>query len=200
MLYVYDEAIAEDIANCINPKANMNDMVKVIGPEGIMPIIAEMKEDKIQFPLICLMRNAETPIDTQRTNFRRMQRAVPAVVDTKTNMIYDEKAIPIKLGYTVSILTTNTADSDELLREMLFKYIDGYFVTIQLPYEFDRKVRIGIDINHESIEKKSGNLEYIQGGKLYETSFDINCEGAMIVTYVPRHICRAMVSGVEVEQ
>ena len=200
MLYVYDEALAKDIANCINPEAKINDIVKVISSEGIMPIIAQMKEDKIDFPLICLMRHTDTPIDSSRTNFSRMQKGVPAVIDTKTNMIYDEKAIPIKLGYTVNILTTNTADADELLREMLFKYIDGYFVTVQLPYEFDRKIRIGVEVIHDSIEKKSGALEYIQGGKLYETAFDIECQGAMIVTYTPRHVLRTAVSGVEVKQ
>lgn len=190
MLYVYDNAIAEDLARSIDPKSEVNDIVRVMGPEGILPLIAEMKEDHIKFPLMCLFREPDTPIDTTRTNFTAMHGGTGTVIDPETQNIYMEKVIPIKLSYTLTMLATNTADSDELLRELLFKYVSQYFINVTLPYEGNRKIRIGLQADPDSVTRKSGALEYIQSGTLYESSFKLNCQGAVYVSYTPKHIER----------
>ncbi len=134
----------------------------------------------------------DTPIDRERMNFTRAHKGVQSVLDPETNNLYYEKVIPIKLSYSLTILTTNTADMDELIRELLFKYLNMYFLTITLPYECNRKVRFGISIQTESdIQRSSGNLEYIESGKLYQSIIPLTCEGCVLVSYTPAHLKRS---------
>lgn len=191
MLYLYDNAVCEDLTKSFNPVADgQKPVVKVVGPEQIIGLAAQIQEDKIGFPIIAITRN-EYQIDSNRTNFTRSHFGVAAVLDKETNNLYYEKALPITLSYNLTLLTTNQADMDELIRELLFKYTNMYFLTIKLPYESDRKVRFGISINGETnIERSSGSLEYIESGTLYQSIITLNCDGCCLVTYTPAHLMR----------
>lgn len=190
MLYLYDQVIAEDLSRCIDPDSGAETHVKVIGPEGVLPVIAQIQEDKIKFPLLCLFRNDST-IDTRRTNFTAMKFGVATVVDPTTHMIYSEKVMPINLSYELTVLATNTVDMDEIIKELLFHYSNTYFMTIKsLPYESNRSLKFGVVVDAESIKKTSGALEYIQGGALYQTQLTLNCEGAVYLSYTPKHLLR----------
>ena len=73
----------------------------------------------------------------------------------------------------------------------MFKYLNMYFLTIDLPYEAKRKIRFGIRIDRGGeIQRESGSYEYIQGGKLYQTIIPLVCEGAVMVSYTPAHLRR----------
>ena len=199
MLYLYDQAISDDLARCIDPTSGAESCVKVIGAEGVLPLIAQIQEDKIKFPLLCLFRN-DAPIDTRRTNFTAMKKGVSTVVDPATHMIYYEKVIPVNLSYELTILATNTVDMDEIVKELLFHYTSTYFVTIKhLPYESDRSLRFGVRVLEDSIKKSSGSLEYIQGGALYQTQITLECDGAVLLHYTPKHLERSSISNVTVE-
>lgn len=190
MLYLYDQALADDLSNCVDPASGAETHIKVIGPEGILPVIAQIQEDKIKFPLLCLFRN-DAPIDTRRTNFTAMKFGVATVVDPATHMIYSEKVMPVNLSYELTILATNTVDMDEIVKELLFHYSSTYFMTIHdLPYESNRSLRFGVVVDPESIKKTSGAVEYIQGGALYQTQMTLNCEGAVYLSYTPKHLMR----------
>lgn len=191
MLYLFDDAICNDLIKSFNPVADgQQPVVKVVSPEAIIGLAAQIQEDKIGFPLIAVTRNPYQ-IDNNRLNFTRSHFGIASVIDKETNMLYYEKALPITLSYNLTILTTNQADMDELIRELLFKYVNMYFLTIQLPYESDRKVRFGITINGDTeIERSSGNLEYIENGTLYQSIITLQCDGCCLVTYTPAHLMR----------
>lgn len=192
ILYLYDTAICEDLQKSFNPHNAENPFVRVVSPEQVIGIAAQIQNDEISFPIVAITRDEDTPIDRERMNFTRAHKGVHSVLDTKTNNLYYEKAIPIKLSYSLTILTTNTADMDELIRELLFKYINMYFLTIQLPYECNRKVRFGVSIQSDSeIQRSSGNLEYIESGKLYQSIIPLTCEGCVLVSYTPAHLKRS---------
>lgn len=154
-----------------------------------MGILAQLQEDRITFPAIFLQRHNETPLDQSRFNFTRLHKGVPAVFDPETNNIYLEKAAPIELSYDLHVLTTNTADMDELVRELLFRYSSMFYITMQVPYESKRNVRFGVAIKpNTSIQRKSGSSDYIEGGKLYESIVELECQGAVLINYTPRHL------------
>ena len=140
MLWAYDDAIVCDLASCIDPEGRASNTIRMMGDEGMMGIFAQLQEDKIKFPAIYLQRNQETPLDSSRYNFSRMHKGVPCVFDAETNTLYLEKAVPIQLNYTLHALTTNTADMDELIRELLFRYSAMYYITMEVPYESKRKI------------------------------------------------------------
>lgn len=190
MLYLYDNAIVEDLQKSFNPNNTSDPVVKVFSPEEITGLVAQIKEDNITFPIIALDRQPGVSIDTDRTNFTRIHKGVQSVIDKKTNELYYEKVIPITLEYDMSVLTTNTADMDELVRELIFKYSNMYFLVISLPYECNRKVRFGVVIKPEDIERKSGSYEYLSAGQLYESVIHLRCEGCVMVSYTPAKLTR----------
>lgn len=200
MLWAYDEAIVEDLRSCIDPSGGMNNTIKVIGNEGLMGIFAQMKEDKINFPAIFLDRNNDTPLDSKRYNFTRMHKGVPAVLDPETNNLYLEKCVPIELKYSLHVLTTNTTDMDEIIRELLFRYSSVYFLSLEVPYESKRKIQFGISINPDtSISRKSGTLENLKSGQLYESIVELECQGAVLLSYTPRHLQRAVLESIKLK-
>lgn len=191
MLYVYDNAIVKDLEQSFNLDNVPNPAVRVIDTEGIVDLAAQIQEDQISFPIVAVYREPDTPIDTSLTNFTRMHKGVQTILDPKTNDLYYERAIPIKLSYKLTLLTTNTADMDELVRELIFKYTSMYFLTIKLPYECNRKVRFGVIVDPESvIERTSGSLEYIKSGQLHQTVIPLTCQGAVLVHYTPAKLIR----------
>lgn len=191
MLYNYDNAIAEDLKRSFNPNNVINPAVRVVDAEGVLDLIAQIQEDQISFPVVVLTRNPDTPIDKNRRNFTYMHKGVASVMDPDSNNLYYEKVIPIELGYSLTVLATNTADLDELVKELMFKYISQYFITFTLPYECKRKVRFGISIDEDAdIERKSGTFEYVEGGTLYQAIIPLKIDGAVLVSYTPAKLQR----------
>ena len=193
MVYLYDKAICKDLEKSFNPENVENPVVKVIDPEGSIGLAAQIQNDEIKFPIVSVTRDDNFAIDTDRWNFTRAHKGVASVIDNKTNELYYEKVVPIKLSYNLSLLTTNTADMDELFREILMKYTSMYFLKIKLPYECERYVRFGVVVEQDNIEKSSGSFDYIEGGKLYETVIPLRCEGCVLVTYTPAKLKRSEV-------
>lgn len=191
MIYLYDRAICDDLIQSFNPDNVVNPVVTVVSKDQSIGVAAQQQDDKITFPMICVVRDDDTSIDNSRMNFSRAHRGVASVLDAETNELYYEKAVPIKLSYKLCIYTTNQADLDELIRELTFKYIDMYFLHIQLPYEADRRVRFGVSIDPDAeISKASGSSDYLEGGTLYEADIQLRCDGAVMVTYTPAKLRR----------
>ena len=189
MLYLYDRAIVDDIKASLTGEANPN--VVATDAENFPGIIAQMQNDTITYPLILVQRSEDTPIDTSLTNFTRYQFGVPCVFDNDKNNIYFERALPVKLEYTLRIITTNVADRDELARELFYKYISMYFLTIQLPYESDRKIRFAINVDFDyGIKNESQSFDYLASGALYQATIVLKTLGCVSLTYTPRHLQR----------
>lgn len=195
MIWLYDNAIADDLRKSINPEGGLNDIVKVIDPSQIPALLAQIKGDEIKLPIVCLQRHPDTPIDSQRYNFTRLHRGVQCVYDEDSHNMYYEKMLPIKLEYDLSVLTTNVVDTDELVKEILFKYTNEYFIRLTLPYEGNRTFRFGVVIDPDvQITRKSSTDEYIKNGTLYETVVPLRIDGAVLVSYTPAHIARQVLS------
>ena len=195
MLYLYDSAITDDLIKSFNPTDDgVKPVVNVVRPDQVVGLAAQIQEDKISFPVVAVTRN-DYQIDEQRMNFTRAHFGVATVLDKKTNNLYYEKALPIKLSYNLTLLTTNQADMDELVRETLFKYLQMYYLTIKLPYEADRKIRFGLAVDDRTdIQRTSGSVEYLENGTLYQSIITLNCEGCVLVTYTPAHLMRHTLS------
>jgi hypothetical protein len=194
MLYVYDNAIIDDIKKSINAN-NANPNVFLTDADNYPGILAQIQEDTITYPLILLNRDEDMSINTNLFNFSRAQKGFPAAFDNKTNTLYKERSLPINLSYTLRILSTNVADTDELARELFFKYYFMYFLTIRLPYESDRRIRFGVSVDMDyGVKRESGSFDYISSGALYQSTIHLNTEGCVYLTYVPQHLQRSILS------
>lgn len=191
MLYLYDQALADDLKKSLTEAANQN--VFFTNQENFQGILAQIQDDTINYPLILLHREDDTPILKDQMNFTRYQFGVPCTFDNKTNTVYYERALPISIQYTVTILSNTVADRDEIARELFYKYISMYFLTIRVPYESDRKIRFGIqtDVDY-GIKSESGSFDYISTGALYQSNIQLSTEGCVMLTYTGRHLQRSV--------
>lgn len=198
MLYLYDRAVVDDLKSSLTEELNNN--VVLTNAENYPGIIAQIQDDTITYPLILLHRDEDTPIKTELMNFSRYQFGVPVVFDTKTNNVYYERALPVDVNYTLRILSTNVADTDELARELFYKYISMYYLTIRLPYESDRKIRFGMSVDTDyGIKKESGSYDYIATGALYQSTMRLKTEGCVMITNTSRHIRRNVLNTDHIE-
>lgn len=186
---MYDNAITQDLSSCIATESGASPVVKIMGEDGMMGVLAQIEEDKIHFPALFLNRHPDTPLDSSRFNFSRLHKGIAAGYDPEKNNIYLEKSAPIDLKYDLHVLTTNTVDMDEIIRELLFRYSSMYYLIAEVPYESKRKIRFGVAIDPDNqIQRKRGNFEYIESGTLYESIIELKCQGAVLINYTPRHI------------
>ena len=191
MIWVYDEAIVNDLKRSFNPNNVPNPAVTVIDPENAIGLAAQMQDDKIRFPVVALTRKEPIEIDTDLRNFTKEKKGVTTTFDNETNLLYQERSMPLKLSYELSIFTTNQADMDEVVRELLFKYSSMYFLTITIPYESKRKIRFGLVADTSNgISIKSAASTYVESGKLYAASITLNCEGCVLVHYTSAKLRR----------
>ena len=194
MLYLYDRAIVDDIKSSINSQ-NANPNVVIADAETYTGIISQMQEDTITYPLILVSRDEDMPIITELWNFPRAQFGIPAAFDNKTNTVYYEKSIHVDLQYTLRIISTSTADTDELARELFYKYLSQYYLVIQLPYESDRKVRFAIEVDlGYGIKRESGNFEFLKNGTLFQSTIHLKTNGCVYLSYSPHHLQRQVLS------
>jgi len=193
MIYIYDNALTEDLLDSFNPERVPNPVVKVVDPESAIDLAAQIQNDDITFPIVAIFRNQNIQISGERINFTRVHGGVAAGFDNETNNFFKERAIPINLGYTLTVLTTRMADMDEIIRELLFKYTSMYFLDVVLPYEVPRKSRFGIRIEPGTdINYSSTTNAYNKNGKLYQAEIPLICDGAVLVSYTEQKLQRAV--------
>ena len=191
MIWVYDNAVVDDLKKSFDQDEYGNCVVSVVPPEDVLSIAAQVQDDKIRYPIIALSRGDAVPINNDLVNFTRLHKGIATVFDNDTNNIYYEKAVPLKLQYTLVCMGTNTADVDEIVRELFFKYTSQYFITIQIPYESKRKIRCGLRIDpSEEIQQYSTTSNYLQEGKLHSTGITLHVDGAVMIHYTPEHLRR----------
>lgn len=193
MLYIYENAIVDDLNKSFNPDSANPGTVKVLNPEQTLGAVAQIMEDQIKLPLVCLERDSQN-FNTQRGNFVKEKIGVPAFIDPETNNVYSEKSIPVDLTYKLTVLTSNIYDMDELIRELLFKYSSMYFLEAKIPYEGNREISFGVVYDQDAgIDQISGPSQYIESGQLYQSSIILRCEGCVLIHYTPHHLKRGVV-------
>jgi len=194
MIYIYDNALTEDLLDSFNPERVPNPVVRVIDPESVIDLAAQIQNDEVSFPIVALFRDTNLHIAQDRMNFTRLHSGVSAGFDNETNNFYNERVIPIDLNYTITALATRMADLDEIVRELLFKYSSMYFIDVTLPYEVPRKTRFGVQIKPGTdIDYSSTTNAYNKGGKLYQASIPLVCDGTVLISYVEKKLKRIAV-------
>lgn len=191
MLYLYDRTICNDLKQSFNPINSGDPVVTFVDTESVIGLAAQIQDDNITFPVVAVTRKTDTNVDRNRLNFTRLHSGVQSVIDNKTNNVYYERVLPVDLRYVITVLSTNVVDMDEIVREILFKYSNMYFLTLKLPYEASRKVRFGVMIDPDSsIDRSSSTSEYIKAGQLYQTLIPLKVDGAVLVSYTPAKLIR----------
>ena len=194
MLYLYDKAIVEDLKDSFRQQEGEEQgrpVVGVVSPDAIINVMAQLQDDTIFLPFVTLERNNPIEVIQDRVNFVASKIGVDCLFESEEHNFYKEQSLPIELDYTLTVFTSNQADLDEILRELVFKYNSQYFLDITIPYVSKRHIAFGVSIDwNHGIDQQSGLSEYSQSGTLYRATIKLNCEGCVLVNYIPVHLTR----------
>ena len=65
MLYLYDEAICDDLRQSFNDVSMGETTVKVVDPDAAIDVISQISNDEFRFPAVVVTRASDYSIDTE---------------------------------------------------------------------------------------------------------------------------------------
>lgn len=171
MIRLYDTALYQYIHE--NVKANIG----IVPVKDYWNVAAMHKETRLQLPAVVLFRTNWTPEKTLRSWPIAKKGRVDRIQQHKK---ITEKAIPVQIDYTVTLLATTQDDIDELTSEITFLFTVKPRLTVLLPYGSDRAIHGQILISGD-FQNSSGTDRFSETGILYQQIIPIRILGANII-------------------
>lgn len=170
MISLYDDALRDYLKS-------INENFAIVPVKDYWNVISMHKEGKLQMPAIVLFRSNWTP----DRNLMSWPVARKGRIDRiQEHKKIKERAIPVQVDYTVTLLATTQDDIDDLTSEVTFEFIMNPRLTVPLPYGSNRSIHGQIQISSD-FQNSSGNDRFSETGILYQQIIPIRVLGANII-------------------
>ena len=147
-LELYDKALIDKISYWTK-----NTKLKVYGPnearQTFMSIIDENKDQKISLPLLTLTRNGGFTINNPN---KQPLSYDGIVVDGSYEKAAQLNGIPVTVNYQLDIYTRYMQEAEELIRALIFNFINYPKIEVIVPYN-------GMNVNHISSVRIGQDVE-----------------------------------------
>lgn len=172
---LYDEAIIKKLRFW-----TQDSKVSISDPDSLFSYRADASEnDKIVLPMISLNRG---PIRLLRTGKVPMAKE-GFKLQANDKKIAHLRAIPIQLRYQLDVYARKRAESDNLVRELVFKLVNNPRLEIEIPYEdskYTHKFTLTLD---DDVEDNSDVAQHLEKGEYYRMTLNIVIEDAYLFDY-----------------
>ena len=132
-LSYYDEAITAKIKGWLADSSKL----RVLSPEETTKLVQLQAEDNqdepLKLPLLTLSRNKDIEIESAIKQNRSFDGLILETDEDKSETIH-MNVIPVKTTYQLDIYTKTRIESDEYVRQYLFKLINNPQIIIDIPY------------------------------------------------------------------
>lgn len=170
MISLYDDALRDYLKS-------INENFAIVPVKDYWNVISMHKEGKLQMPAIVLFRTNWTP-DRNLISWPIARKGrIDRIQEHKK---IKERAIPVQVDYTVTLLATTQDDIDDLTSEVTFEFIMNPRLTVPLPYGSNRFIHGQIKISGD-YQNSSGNDRFSETGILYQQIIPIQVLGANII-------------------
>jgi len=170
MIALYDDALRDYLKS-------INENFAIVPVKDYWNVISMHKEGKLQMPAIVLFRTNWTP-DRNLISWPIARKGrIDRIQEHKK---IKERAIPVQVDYTVTLLATTQDDIDDLTSEVTFEFIMNPRLTVPLPYGSNRFIHGQIKISGD-YQNSSGNDRFSETGILYQQIIPIQVLGANII-------------------
>lgn len=170
MISLYDDALRDYLKS-------INENFAIVPVKDYWNVISMHKEGKLQMPAIVLFRTNWTP-DRNLISWPVARKGrIDRIQEHKK---IKERAIPVLVDYTVTLLATTQDDIDDLTSEVTFEFIMNPRLTVPLPYGSNRFIHGQIKISGD-YQNSSGNDRFSETGILYQQIIPIQVLGANII-------------------
>lgn len=171
-VYMYDEAIIEDLRILVN-----DDRIHIVPVDNVFRLIARLEDDKIEMPLISLTRTG-WQLSDNKPQMMKFDGAL-ADYDEKRNSLKRVQAIPISIGYQLDVWTKTRLENDNILRELIFYYSTHPTLVVKIEY--------GLDITHNfnlffdpDVEDNSDIVEHKNRGEYFRQTLTLYTDDAYL--------------------
>lgn len=191
----YDEALLKKFQSWI-----ADNTLQIIGPADVKQMFQynlDTKNDKpIELPMIVLRRLS--PMTIENTTKRPLTHDA-ATMYNDGNKGAQLNSIPIILKYQLDIYTRYFNDSDEYVRDFIFKIINNPRVTIEIPYNnsnVSQNAYIRLD---QDIEDNSDIPERLIPGQFTRRTISFSLDNAWLYNYKIKDTVKISDFNVEVD-
>lgn len=182
MFYLYDDALIRTLRSWTG-----DGKITVNKYELLFPYRADVASDKVQLPIISVSRASPKILNTNKTPLSvdgmKFVETDPRKRNDRPIKIPRLRAIPVRLHYQIDVITRNLEENDNIIRELVFKFINNPTLKVDIPYK-------GCELSHkfnlmlsEDIEDNSDITEHLNLGETYRQTLDLFTDDAYLFSY-----------------
>lgn len=171
MVYLYDNAIIQDLRRIIN-----DNRVTITPYDNLIRTIAKSENDIITLPIISIARNGWS-IRDERPHAMKFTGEFSGLDDNKD--VVNTYAIPIRIDYTMDVFTKTRLDNDNILRELIFYYSTNPTLSITIPYGLTANKNFNIIFGND-IEDNSDIINHKNIGEHFRQTIPFYVDDAYL--------------------
>ena len=147
-------------------------------PERAFQACAELKKNngKVRLPLLSLYRFRYT-LSLPMLSTRGIRRGRNISYTEDKSEIILQKTIPLDIEYQLDVWTDNTKTVDNIVRELLFWFLENPDITVTNPNGMDFQFSLIFD---HDVENNSDVMSFEQLGRLYRMTVPMRLDNAVL--------------------
>lgn len=169
-VYWYDESIIKKLREITGDAR-----ISILTPDTLFRFVANLKDDKVVFPLISLSRLGYTISRNTRT-----PASYQGLPMSKSGDNVDEiQFIPININYQLDIITRKRDDNDSLTDEILFYFINHPTLKVNIGKGANVSHVFSLFFN-EDVTDNSDIESHMSRGEYFRTTLTFNVPDAKL--------------------
>lgn len=173
MIYLYEEAIIADLRDQLG-----DSRVSILPPDILFRSISDLSgDDQVILPLISLSRVGYSFNEDPHNSPDTLDGSKFMEPTDNGTRYYQIQRIPITCRWQVDVISRSRLDNDNLVRELLFYYINNPTLRVKIPYGLNKEHKFNILINPD-IDDNSDIESHASRGEYFRTTFGITCNDA----------------------
>lgn len=171
-LYLYDNAIIEDIRRIFN-----DSRVHITIPDYEFSTLARIDKDRVTLPAISLVRTGWSLTDARPHTMKFDGATLRYEKDIKK--FRSIQVIPIRINYLIDIWSKTRRENDDIMRELIFYYSTHPTLEITVPYDLNINHVFNIFFNND-IEDNSDIVSHKERGEYYRQTISMYTDDAYL--------------------
>lgn len=161
-LKAYDDAIVNRFREVFD-----SDIIYILPVENAIRFLAQLKKDKVQFPLISTMRLGYSIVSSNINHSAKMIGSF-AKRDGNDNNLFAQ-SIPIRIEYQLDIYSVDKQSCDDIVRELIFFFYQHPTLQAHFEYGLDFDHNFNIFLNDDVVDN-SDTVEHINNGVMFRNT------------------------------
>lgn len=168
----YDDAIVSRFRSIFNDST-----ISILPPENAIRYIAQLRKDKVELPLISIMRTGYSIVGSMVNQSAKMTGSFTRRDDVNNGLF--ARSLPIRIEYQLDVYTVDRWSNDELCRELIFFFYQH--PTLKAHFDYG----LGIDHNFnlfidDDIVDNSDTVNHTDFGVMFRSTFTFYTDDARL--------------------